>query len=295
MHHQISSSLIAVGSRDRSSVARDDRGAGHGFDGDVDTAGIVARSVDYLRRALYPPSSDPDRRPPRRRSNPQSNDWTRRMTIPHLRRSGSRVQLIVDDRPYLALGGELYNSTSSDPRCFRPVFAELATAGVGTVIATVSWEHIEPVEGSFDFTVLDELLATARVNSIRLVLISFGVQERRVHLCSALGARRPTSVSPRGSSVPGNAGASRTKARPRNRCSLCSHRNCGAPTAQPIAPCSRTCGTTTPSTLLCSCQVENEIGLLGDSRDRRIPRTVRGIATCHLRSPRPPGQGFDAR
>ena len=60
------------------------------------------------------------------------------------------------------LGGELYNSTSLDPRYFGRVLAELAAAGVGTVIATVSWEQVDTTEGSFGFALLDESLAAAR-------------------------------------------------------------------------------------------------------------------------------------
>ena len=175
------------------------------------------------------------------------------MTIPHLRRNGSRMQLIVDDRPYLALGGELFNSTSSDPRHFGPVFAELAAAGVGTVIATVSWEQVETAEGSFDFTVLDELLAAARANSVRLVLIWFGAFKNAASTYAprwVRADRRP--VPPRG--CPARA-ACQLHLR---RC----HAEAGAvgvlagiawpPTEQPIAPCSPTCGTTIRSTRWCS-------------------------------------------
>jgi hypothetical protein len=33
---------------------------------------------------------------------------------PHLRKQGSATQLIVDDQPFLLLGGELHNSSASN-------------------------------------------------------------------------------------------------------------------------------------------------------------------------------------
>ncbi len=48
-------------------------------------------------------------------------------------------------------------------------------SGLNSIIATVSWQQIEPGQGRFDFTVLDDLIADARQEGIRLVLIWFGL------------------------------------------------------------------------------------------------------------------------
>jgi len=40
---------------------------------------------------------------------------------PHLRRQGSATQLVVDGAPFLIIGGELHNSTSSDLAALHPV------------------------------------------------------------------------------------------------------------------------------------------------------------------------------
>jgi beta-galactosidase GanA len=42
------------------------------------------------------------------------------------------------------------------------------------VLAPVSWELIEPVEGRFDFSLVDGLIRDAREAGLRLVLLWFG-------------------------------------------------------------------------------------------------------------------------
>ncbi len=44
-------------------------------------------------------------------------------SIPHLRRQGSTVQLVVDEEPYLIIGGELHNSSSSSLEVANASFA----------------------------------------------------------------------------------------------------------------------------------------------------------------------------
>jgi hypothetical protein len=41
--------------------------------------------------------------------------------LPHLQKQGSAMQLIVGGQPFLILGGELHNSSSSDLDYMRPV------------------------------------------------------------------------------------------------------------------------------------------------------------------------------
>ena len=93
---------------------------------------------------------------------------------PHLEKRGNTTQLIVQGEPWLALGCELGNSTSSSRDYLLPYWQKLKDAGVNTVLAVVSWEQTEPSEGQFDFTVVDDLLADARANNMKLVLLWFG-------------------------------------------------------------------------------------------------------------------------
>jgi beta-galactosidase GanA len=83
-------------------------------------------------------------------------------------------QLLVNGRGYLALGGELHNSSASDPEYMEPIWNKLEAMNVRTVLGTVSWEDFEPVEGSYDFRSIDAQIAQARRRNMRLVLIWFG-------------------------------------------------------------------------------------------------------------------------
>jgi len=94
--------------------------------------------------------------------------------IPHLRAQGTAKQLIVDGAPFLIRGGELGNSTASDLAAMRPHWARLRALHLNTVLAPVYWEFLEPVEGRFDFALLDGLIADARRHDMRLVLLWFG-------------------------------------------------------------------------------------------------------------------------
>jgi hypothetical protein len=75
--------------------------------------------------------------------------------IPHLRRSGSATQLIVDGHPSIMLAGELLNSRSSSLAYLQPIWPILTALNLNIVIASLSWELVEPEEGKFDFSLTD--------------------------------------------------------------------------------------------------------------------------------------------
>jgi hypothetical protein len=94
--------------------------------------------------------------------------------IPRLQKQGTATQLIVDGKPFLALAGELHNSSATSLEYMKPVWPRLVEAKLNTVLAGVSWNQIEPQEGKFDFKVLDGIIQDARANNLRLVLLWFG-------------------------------------------------------------------------------------------------------------------------
>ena len=94
--------------------------------------------------------------------------------LPRLERRGQAVQLIVDDQPFLVLGGELHNSSSSSIEYMKPIWPRLAAMHLNTVLLPVAWETIEPEEGKFDFKRVDGLLQGARENHLKLIFLWFG-------------------------------------------------------------------------------------------------------------------------
>jgi len=97
-----------------------------------------------------------------------------RNQIPYLEKHGTAARIVVDGKPFLMISGELHNSTCGGFEYMRPVWKKLADKSLNTVIATVSWELVEPVEGKFDFALVDSTIAGARQAGLKLALIWFG-------------------------------------------------------------------------------------------------------------------------
>ena len=94
--------------------------------------------------------------------------------IPHLERRGNATQLIVDGRPFLVLGGELYNNSATSLEYAKPIWPRLKAMNLNTVLVGVSWAQMEPSEGMFDYTLIDGIIRDARSQGLRLVLLWFG-------------------------------------------------------------------------------------------------------------------------
>src|ERR1035437_5698619 len=94
--------------------------------------------------------------------------------VPHLEKRGRATQLMVDGKPFLALGGELSNTVSSDTDRMKVVWPLLAgKVHMNTVLTGVSWDWIEPEEGKYDFRLVDQLVESARQNNVRIVWLWF--------------------------------------------------------------------------------------------------------------------------
>jgi beta-galactosidase GanA len=93
--------------------------------------------------------------------------------IPHLEKQGNAARLVVNGKPMLLLCGELHNSSTGGLDYMRPIWKRMAEKNLNSVIAAVSWELVEPAEGSFDFTLVDSTIAGARAANLKLILIWF--------------------------------------------------------------------------------------------------------------------------
>ena len=93
--------------------------------------------------------------------------------IPHLIKKGTATQLIVDGKPYLARSGELSNNGATSVAYMKPLWDKIVESKINTVLAGVSWAQIEPEQGKFDFSVVDGIVPDARSHGLHLVLLWF--------------------------------------------------------------------------------------------------------------------------
>lgn len=93
--------------------------------------------------------------------------------IPHLIKQGETLQLIVKDKPFIILGGELGNSSFTSLEYMEPIWPKLNSMNLNTLLVPVYWELIEPEEGRFDFKLFDLLVEEARKHELKLVLLWF--------------------------------------------------------------------------------------------------------------------------
>lgn len=118
-------------------------------------------------------------------------------SIPHLRKQGSAIQLIVDGQPFLIIGGELHNSSASSLAFMEPIWERMTTLHLNTVLAVVSWELVEPEEDTFDFTLVDGLIHEARRHDLKLVLLWFGTWKNAMSSYAPAWVKRDYQRFPR--------------------------------------------------------------------------------------------------
>ena len=89
-------------------------------------------------------------------------------------RGNSSARIVANGKPMLMIGGELGNSSASTPEDVKRTFSHLHKMGLNTVLVPISWELIEPQEGTLDMSMLGVILTEARRNELKVVLLWFG-------------------------------------------------------------------------------------------------------------------------
>lgn len=82
--------------------------------------------------------------------------------------------LIVEDKPFILLAGEVHNSDASSPAYMEHIWDIAESLGMNALLLPVSWEIVEPKEGCFDFSLPQALIEQAREREMRIVFLWFG-------------------------------------------------------------------------------------------------------------------------
>lgn len=94
--------------------------------------------------------------------------------LPYLQKSYIATKMMVGGKPFIILGGELHNSTGTDKVALKEALIEAKSYNLNTVLAYAYWELIEPTEGKYNFELIDYLIANAKQENLKVVLVWFG-------------------------------------------------------------------------------------------------------------------------
>ena len=178
--------------------------------------------------------------------------------IPHLRKQGTATQLMVDGKPFLMLAGELRNSSSSSSEFLKPIWPRLVAMHLNTVLSAVQWETLEPQEGQFDFAFVDRQIQDAQTYNLRLVFLWFGSWKNGVSSYIPAWVKTNQERFPRVQDKDGKGIETLSTLSAANRDA----------DARAFAALMRHIKEVDTYHRVVMMQVENEVGVLGDSRDR---------------------------
>lgn len=174
-----------------------------------------------------------------------------------LHKQGSATQLYVDGKPFVILGGELGNSSASSPADIARIFPKLQRMNLNTVLVPVYWDMVEPVEGDFDFSLIDATLDEARRCGLKVVFLWFGAWKNSMSCYAPSWFKSDYKKYPR---------AYTSEGKPLEIASAFSENVYQADSRAFKAWLSHLADVDKDGTVL-MVQIENEIGMLEDARD----------------------------
>lgn len=182
--------------------------------------------------------------------------------IPKLiRTSNGSVNLILNGKPFLILGGELMNSSASTLENMAPKWKTIKQLNVNTVLLPITWEQFEPEEGTFDYSLAEGLIKQAREYDMKLIFLWFGSWKNATSGYAPHWVMRDTKRFPRMQTDKGE-----------NRPYLSNLseelNNADAKAFKALMTFIKKIDSKQQTVIMC--QIENEVGIKGDSRDRSV-------------------------
>ena len=96
--------------------------------------------------------------------------------IPCLTEKQGKTVWMVDGKPFMGLGGEMHNSSGSDPQYMdEKIWPSIRALHGNCFLTPVYWECVEREKDHFDFSLVDAVIAQAERENVRLVLLWFGL------------------------------------------------------------------------------------------------------------------------
>lgn len=182
-------------------------------------------------------------------------------STPHLIKNNNGAQLIVNGKPFIIMGGELGNSSASSMAYMKTVWPKLKQMNLNTVLAPVYWELLEPEEGKFDFSLVDELISEARRYNLKIVLLWFGTWKNSMSCYVPAWVKTNQQRFPR---TENSLGKTPEIITPFSRNALVADKKAFVNLMEHIK------ATDAKQQTVLMIQVENEIGMLPEARDHSV-------------------------
>lgn len=166
------------------------------------------------------------------------------------------TMLAIAQTEFPILGGELSNSAATSVEDIDEVMPRMKTLGLNTVLVPAYWELMEPVEGKFDFTLIDRTVLQARKLQLKVVFLWFGAWKNSMSCYAPSWFKQDVKRFPRAKTAQG---------KPLEIASCFSEQVFQADNKAFEALVKHI--SETGSDVVQMIQVENEIGMLEDARD----------------------------
>lgn len=189
--------------------------------------------------------------------------------IPYIKQQGNVKVLMVHEKPMVLIAGESHNSSSSSLIYMEKVWDQAEALGMNTLLLPVAWETVEPEEGTFDFSLVDGLIAQARERGKKLVFLWFGTWKNAEGMYTPAWVKTDLQRFKRGQIKKGMNKAPRPEMYnlPYTTMSYLCEETCKADAKSFAALMAHLRDTDGEENTVVAIQVENETGLLGAARE----------------------------